>query len=131
MFYGSAFRIFPTVMRPATSAPNRVRGQAGFTLIELLVVVALLAVLSGTAVLGIGTMRQTANEQVCKTDYQTVENALEAFRIISGGTIPPTADLDTLITARLLKDKGTTRNRIAVAGDSVSGIGPCASIIQP
>ena len=57
------------------------RGQGGFTLIELLVVIAILAVLGGAVIIGIGAMRGNAEEQVCKTNKETLELAVEAFRV--------------------------------------------------
>lgn len=55
------------------------RGQAGFTLIELLVVVAILAILVGVAVVGVGAMRKNANKSACKADRDTIQTAAEAF----------------------------------------------------
>lgn len=56
-------------------------GQGGFTLIELLVVVAILAVLAGAAIIGIGAMRENAQATACKSDRDTVETAAEAYDI--------------------------------------------------
>jgi len=56
-------------------------GQGGFTLIELLVVVAILAVLAGAAIIGIGAMRSNSQKQVCKTDKATLETAAEAWAL--------------------------------------------------
>lgn len=69
-------------------------GQGGFTLIELLVVVAILAVLGGAAIIGIGAMRGNAQEQVCKTDLKTIRTAAEAYRV-SEDAVP--ADVAALI----------------------------------
>lgn len=57
------------------------RGQGGFTLIELLVVIAILAVLGGAVIIGIGAMRENAEEQVCKTNKETIEVAAEAYKL--------------------------------------------------
>lgn len=57
------------------------RGQGGFTLIELLVVVAILAVLAGAAIIGIGAMRTNAQKTACKSDKDTVETAAEAYKV--------------------------------------------------
>ncbi|MBS1838400.1 MAG: prepilin-type N-terminal cleavage/methylation domain-containing protein [Actinobacteria bacterium] len=56
-------------------------GQGGFTLIELLVVVAILAILAGAAIIGIGAMRSNAQKQVCNTDQQTLQTAAEAWAL--------------------------------------------------
>lgn len=68
------------------------RGQGGFTLIELLVVIAILAVLGGAVIIGIGAMRENAEEQVCKTNQETIELAIEAYRV-SEDAEPNTDDL--------------------------------------
>lgn len=57
------------------------RGQAGFTLIELLVVVAILAILTGIAVVGIGKMRENANKAACESDKDTIETAALAKEV--------------------------------------------------
>jgi prepilin-type N-terminal cleavage/methylation domain-containing protein len=57
------------------------RGQGGFTLIELLVVVAILAVLAGLAVIGIGAMRENAEDTACKADQDTLATAAEALLV--------------------------------------------------
>ena len=56
-------------------------GQGGFTLIELLVVVAILAVLAGAAIIGIGAMRDNAKKNACKSEKDTIETALEAWDV--------------------------------------------------
>ena len=80
----------------------RMRGQGGFTLIELLVVIAILAVLGGAVVIGIGALRGNAEEEVCKTDKETIETAAEAYKV-SNGSYP--ADVQTLETDGLLKSR--------------------------
>lgn len=83
------------------------RGQGGFTLIELLVVVAILAVLGGAAIIGIGAMRSSSELQVCKTDKETIETAAEAERVATNDTTYDTPA--NLVTAGYLKKapKGT------------------------
>lgn len=82
------------------------RGQGGFTLIELLVVVAILAILIGVAVVGVGAMRDNANKSACKADRDTVETAAMAWRIsnpsatttvasLAAGTSPYLKKVDT------------------------------------
>lgn len=84
------------------------RGQGGFTLIELLVVVAILAVLGGAAIIGIGAMRGSAEKEVCSTDKETIETALEAEKLATNDTAYATAMSD-LTGPGYLKDapKGT------------------------
>lgn len=71
------------------------RGQAGFTLIELLVVVAILAILVGVAVVGVGAMRDNANTTACKSDKDTVETAALANDIEDGTKAATGAALET------------------------------------
>ena len=80
---------------------KRMRGQSGFTLIELLVVIAILAVLGGAAVIGIGAMRDNAEEQVCKTDAETIETAAEALSLDDTPAVP-VADINNLTIADLV-----------------------------
>lgn len=75
-------------------------GQGGFTLIELLVVIAILAVLGGAVIIGIGAMRGNAQEEVCKTNKETIETAAEAFNLDTGAY---PADVAALTTAALIK----------------------------
>ena len=62
-------------------------GQGGFTLIELLVVIAILAVLGGAVIIGIGALRGNAEEQVCKTNIETIELAAVAWSTEDGNDI--------------------------------------------
>lgn len=70
----------------------RSRCQSGFTVIELLVVVAILAVIGGLAVIGLGAMRQNADETGCRADVDTYQSAVEAYRLDTNN-IPSVADL--------------------------------------
>lgn len=75
------------------------RGQAGFTLIELLVVVAILAILTGIAVVGIGKMRENANKSACASDKDTIETAAMAAEVSGDGT----GTAAQLVTSNYLK----------------------------
>ncbi len=57
------------------------RKQAGFTLIELLVVILILAILMAIALpLYLRAVRDS-NRQTCRSNMQTIANALQAFRV--------------------------------------------------
>lgn len=83
------------------------RGQGGFTLIELLVVIAILAVLGGAVIIGIGAMRENAEEQVCKTNKETIETAAEAYKLDPALDAYP-GDVQDLI------DEGYIKNNSAI-----------------
>ncbi len=55
------------------------KGQQGFTLIELLVVVTILGVLAGIVTLSLVGLTTNANVQSCRSEYKTVQAALDAF----------------------------------------------------
>lgn len=87
-------------------------GQGGFTLIELLVVVAILAVLAGAAIIGIGAMRENAQQRVCDVDEKTLETAAEAWAL----------DTDTTgLTAAqtTLTGQGYLKTQVSTFGDPV------------
>jgi type IV pilus assembly protein PilA len=57
------------------------RKQGGFTLIELLVVILILAILMAIALpLYLRAVRDS-NRQTCRSNMQTIANALQAFRV--------------------------------------------------
>ena len=80
---------------------KRQMGQGGFTLIELLVVIAILAVLAGLAVIGIGAMRDNANDTACEADRDTLATAGEAYVI--NASDPTTLSLAALTSSGLVK----------------------------
>lgn len=87
------------------AARRRMRGQGGFTLIELLVVVAILAVLGGAVIIGVGGLRGSATDVTCKTDKETVETAAEAYLVANSNVAPGSVTVQNLLDANLLKPK--------------------------
>ncbi|HKV88719.1 MAG TPA: prepilin-type N-terminal cleavage/methylation domain-containing protein [Candidatus Dormibacteraeota bacterium] len=55
------------------------KGQGGFTLIELLVVVTILGILAAIVTLSLVGLTTNANLQSCRSEYKTVQAALDAF----------------------------------------------------
>jgi prepilin-type N-terminal cleavage/methylation domain-containing protein len=75
------------------------KGQGGFTLIELLVVVTILGVLAGIVTLSLVGLTTNASVQSCKSEYKTVQAALDAFMAAN--------NVDTINNAGPTKDMGT------------------------
>ena len=111
---------------------KRLRNEldAGFTLIELLIVIVILGILAAIVVFAIGSTRGDAVSSSCKTDYKSIELAMEAF-YTKNGSYPTQTQLGDG-TSTLLKafpsssDYGftTSSNVITVTGTKVvAGVG--------
>ncbi len=67
----------------------RTRNRLGFTLIELLVVILILAILMAIALpLYLRAVRDS-NRQTCRSNMQTIANALQAYKVRSAGHLFP------------------------------------------
>lgn len=99
------------------------RGQAGFTLVELLVVIAVLGVLSGVVVVGVGAFRDDASTAACEADARTITTAQQAALATTGSYVTE----DELVSIGLLSS--TSNLHDVVLGDggfSVVPVGDCA-----
>lgn len=109
------------------------RGQGGFTLIELLVVIAILAVLGGAVIIGIGAMRENAEEQVCKTNKETIEVAAEAYKLDVNTDDDAYPTMETLAGSEYLKDGTVDPDEWQIDGTTgavtPTGDSPCDEFI--
>jgi prepilin-type N-terminal cleavage/methylation domain-containing protein len=58
----------------------------GFTLVELLIVIVILGILATVTVFAVGGITDRATENTCAVEFATVQTAVEAFFVDSGGT---------------------------------------------
>jgi general secretion pathway protein G len=58
---------------------NKRAAMGGFTLVELLVVISILGILAGIAVFAVSGVGDKGQSASCKTDYQTIVIAEEAY----------------------------------------------------
>jgi prepilin-type N-terminal cleavage/methylation domain-containing protein len=87
------------------------RDDSGFTLIELLIVVLILGVLAAIVVFSVRGITDTGEESACKTEFRTVDVAIEAY-YAENNSDP--ANLGELVTGGFLK---------SVPSKYVTGIG--------
>jgi len=75
------------------------KGQQGFTLIELLVVVTILGILAAIVTLSLVGLTTNANLQSCRSEYKTVQAAIDAFMAANNvdtiNAAGPTQDMST------------------------------------
>lgn len=97
--------------------------QAGFTLLELLVTVAILGIVSGVAVFGIGRLTGDAERAACDVEARTITVAQEAHRVQFGDY----ADLEGLVHAGLLSERPVLYSvQLLPGGWQLVGQGACA-----
>ena len=96
--------------------------DAGFTLIEMLIVVVVLGILSGIAVFAVQSLTGTSVQAACKSDYKTVEVAVEAYKAQLG--IYPTQGQDgisgTATDAVMTSTLGTCSERPSSSASAIS-----------
>jgi prepilin-type N-terminal cleavage/methylation domain-containing protein len=91
------------------------KGQQGFTLIELLVVVTILGVLAGIVTLSLVGLTTNASVQSCKSEYKTVQAALDAFMAANNvDTINAQGTATNQMTTQLLPILPATANALSL-----------------
>ena len=90
------------------------KGQEGFTLIELLVVVTILGVLAAIVTLSLVGLTTNASLQSCRTEYKTVQAALDAYMAAN--------NVDTLTALSPPVLFGTPPNQIALAASNTNNM---------
>jgi len=102
------------------------RSSSGFTLLELLVVVAVLGVISGVAVFGVGQLTGNAQDAACDIEARTITVAQEAHRVTTGAY----GDLDALVDSELLSERPELHDVGLVAGGwQLVPLGACADVL--
>ncbi|HZM84598.1 MAG TPA: prepilin-type N-terminal cleavage/methylation domain-containing protein [Candidatus Limnocylindrales bacterium] len=96
------------------------QNQNGFTLTELLIVVVILGVLAAIVVFAVAGITDRGVDAACDADKRTVQTAVEAYHAQnnsypSGGT--PATRIQTLITAKLLREPPSTAKYTVTLGD--------------
>lgn len=74
--------------------------RKGFTLIEMLIVVAIIAILAGSVLVGLGPVQKQGRDSRRISDLRQVQNALELYynKTASYPTVSTWADLKTTLT---------------------------------
>jgi general secretion pathway protein G len=65
--------------------------EGGFTLIELLIVIVILGILAAIVVFAVQNLTGSSAQSACRSDFKTVETAVEAFNA-QNGHYPTTTD---------------------------------------
>jgi prepilin-type N-terminal cleavage/methylation domain-containing protein len=62
--------------------------EQGFTLVELLIVIVILGILAGIVVFAVGNLTESAGNNACGTEADTVSTAIQAYRAQHSGQAP-------------------------------------------
>jgi general secretion pathway protein G len=99
--------------------------QGGFTLIELLIVIVILGILAAIVVFAVQNLTGSSAQSACKSDYKTVETAVEAYNAqvghypVTTGATPDATNYTGTGSAVHFQPAGDQMNTLMVAQGSV------------
>lgn len=103
--------------------------EGGFTLIELLIVIVILGILAAIVVFAVQNLSGTSAQASCRSDYKTVETAVEAYKAqmgnypdgsTTGGTgVQTDADATTVNAASATQASGS---ELLQTGNTTTGV---------
>lgn len=100
--------VHPT--RPDIGRVRALRSAHGSTLAELLLVVVVLGILAAIVVFALGSVTSQAAVAACKADAATVDSAISAYNVETGGNPAVTADALTSGASPILRSFPSSPN---------------------
>jgi general secretion pathway protein G len=86
--------------------------EGGFTLIELLIVIVILGILAAIVVFAVQNLTGSSAQSACKSDYKTVETAVEAYNAQVGHYPTVPSDVNTAPTGAPVQPPGDVVNTL-------------------
>jgi|GEM_PF-1491709 len=104
----------PTFVPSKVFAPQRgASPRAGFTLVEILLVVAVVAILSGVAMVAVTNTRESTRVSKLESDVATINAAIQVYQV-NGGALPAIATPQQILDK--LKTSADTASAAAIPG---------------
>ena len=93
--------------------------EQGFTLVELLIVIVILGILAGIVVFAVGNLTESAGNNACGTEADTVQTAIQAYRAQNNGTAPVAAGAPDNVASKAGGMAKTLADADLLASDTV------------